>query len=52
MPVEAFWSVTIYDADGYMVPNPNDAYSVINVTAVPNSDGSFTVNMGDCEDGR
>ena len=52
VPVEAFWSVTIYDADGYMVPKPNDTHSVNNVTAVPNSDDGFTVKMGGCEDGR
>ncbi|MGV0993034.1 MAG: DUF1254 domain-containing protein [Mycobacterium sp.] len=27
-PAEAFWSVTVYDASGSLVPNTNDQYSV------------------------
>lgn len=29
-PVNAFWSVTVYDKDGYLVPNPQHRYSVSN----------------------
>lgn len=27
-PADAFWSVTVYDAKGYLVPNPEKRYSV------------------------
>lgn len=27
-PVRYFWSLTMYDIDGYLVPNPGDRYSV------------------------
>ncbi|WP_170398481.1 DUF1214 domain-containing protein [Ruegeria arenilitoris] len=52
VPVDGFWSVTVYDASGYMVPNEAGAYSVNNVTSVPNEDGTVTIHFGDCEDGR
>ena len=33
VPVDGFWSVTVYNKDGYLAKNPQDAYSFNNVTA-------------------
>ena len=52
VPVDAFWSITVYGADGYIKENPQGRYSFNNVTAKPNKDGSFTINFGGCDDGR
>ena len=52
VPVEAFWSVTVYDANGYIEENPSGRYSFNNVTAELNNDGSITINFGGCDDGR
>ena len=46
VPVDGFWSVTVYNKDGFMQRNEQDAYSFNNVTAKPNPDGSFTINFG------
>lgn len=46
VPVDGFWSITVYDKDGYFSPNPQNAYSVNNITAVPDADGSTTVRFG------
>lgn len=45
-PVDGFWSITVYNAKGFMEPNSLNAYSVNNVTAKPNLDGSVTVHFG------
>ncbi len=52
VPVDAFWSVTVYNADGYIDENPLGAYSFNGVTATPNEDGSITLHFGGCDDGR
>ena len=52
VPVDAFWSVTVYNKEGYMEPNDLGAYSFNNVTAKPNEDGSYTIHFGACDDGR
>lgn len=52
VPVDGFWSITVYGADGFMVPNALNAYSVNDVTAKKNADGAVTVHFGGCEDGR
>jgi len=46
VPVDGFWSVTVYNAKGYMEPNPQNAYSVNNVTARRDADGSVTIHFG------
>ncbi len=52
VPVDAFWSISMYNKDGYFQKNALNAYSVNNLTAKPNEDGSITVNLGGCEDKR
>ena len=46
VPVDGFVSITVYNAKGFMEKNDLDAYSVNNVTAKRNSDGSVTVHFG------
>lgn len=46
VPVDAFWSVSVYNKNGYFEPNPQNAYSVNNLTATPNKDGSVTIHFG------
>jgi len=46
VPVEAFWSVTLYDADGWMPINEYNAYAFNSVTAKKNADGSVTIHFG------
>jgi hypothetical protein len=46
VPVDGFWSITVYNAKGFMEPNDRNAYSVNNVTAKRNADGSVTVHFG------
>ncbi|MBO9476717.1 DUF1214 domain-containing protein [Shimia sp. R11_0] len=52
VPVGAFWSVSLYNAEGFFEANDLDAYVVNSVSGVANDDGSFTVHLGGCEDGR
>ncbi len=43
MPTKAFWSVTVYDAGGFA---ETDTYNINSQFAVPNEDGSVTINFG------
>jgi hypothetical protein len=45
VPVDAFWSVSVYNAQGFFEPNAHGVYTVNSVTAVPNADGSVTVRF-------
>lgn len=51
VPVDGFWSISVYNADGYFEPNEAGVYSVNSVTAVPDDDGSITVRFGEHADG-
>ena len=46
VPVDAFWSVTLYDDKGWMPVNKYNAYSFNNVTAKKDEDGSITIHFG------
>lgn len=46
VPVDGFWSISVYNADGFFEPNEQGAYSVNNITAARNHDGSVTVRFG------
>lgn len=52
VPVDGFWSISVYNGDGFFQPNHRDVYSVNNLTAKPNDDGSVTVHFGGCDDDR
>ena len=52
VPVDGFWSVSVYNADGFFERNDRDAYTINNITATPNGDGSITVHFGGCGDDR
>jgi len=46
VPVDAFWSISLYNKEGYFQENEYNAYSVNNITGTPNKDGSYTVHFG------
>ncbi|MCT4366074.1 MULTISPECIES: DUF1214 domain-containing protein [Synechococcaceae] len=48
VPVKGFWSISLYNAKGYFQKNNLNAYSLNNLIAKPNSDGSYTVRFGGC----
>ncbi|MGE7956218.1 DUF1254 domain-containing protein [Pseudomonas sp. NPDC089530] len=49
VPVNSFWSVSVYNADGYFQKNPYDAYSLNNFTAQKSEDGSIVIQFGGCD---
>ncbi len=52
VPVDGFWSISIYNKDGYFEKNKFDSYSINSVAAKPNNDGSVTVNFGTNNNGK
>ncbi|GAA3913884.1 DUF1254 domain-containing protein [Microbacterium invictum] len=50
VPADAFYSVSVYNADGYFEPGPSGVTNVNNVFGVRNDDGSMTVRFGDFDD--
>jgi hypothetical protein len=51
VPVDGFWSVSVYDAQGYYRKNLFDAYTLNNITARKETDGAVAIQFGGC-DGR
>ena len=46
VPVDGFWSVSLYDGDGYFAANEQAAYSVNSVAGARDADGSITIRFG------
>jgi hypothetical protein len=46
VPVDAFWSVTLYDGEGWIPLNETKNYSFNNITSEKNKDGSITIHFG------
>lgn len=46
VPVDGFWSISIYNAQGYFEPNPYSLYTINNITAQRAPDGSIAVQFG------
>lgn len=49
IPVDGFWSLTVYNSDGYLQPNPSNVYAVNSITAKKATDGSVTIQFGGCD---
>ncbi len=49
VPVDGFWSITVYDAEGRFQKNKYDAYSLNTLTAKKSADGSVAVQFGGCD---
>lgn len=46
VPVDGFWSISVYNKAGYFEKNPYNSYTVNNTSAAKNADGSITVHFG------
>lgn len=50
VPVEGFWSISVYNAKGFFEKNARNAYTINDLTAVKDADGGVTVQFGGCAD--
>jgi hypothetical protein len=46
VPVDGFWSVTVYNEKGFLEPNPANLHSLNNVSAKRERDGGYTIRFG------
>jgi hypothetical protein len=49
VPVDAFWSVSVYNAAGYFEKNSYNAYSLNIITAKKDPNGAVTIQFGSCD---
>lgn len=49
VPIDGFWSVSVYDAEGHFKKNDLNAYTINSITAKKDADGSVTVQFGGCD---
>ena len=49
VPVDGFWSISLYDAKGYYEANDLKAYSINSITAKKSADGTVAVEFGGCD---
>jgi hypothetical protein len=46
VPVDGFWSISLYNGKGFFQKNPQNAYSINNVTGKKAKDGSIIIHFG------
>ncbi|WP_035603683.1 DUF1254 domain-containing protein [Haloferula sp. BvORR071] len=51
VPVDAFWSISVYNKEGYFEKNSENSYSINDITAKKAEDGSVKVQFGGEPDG-
>jgi hypothetical protein len=49
VPVDGFWSISLYNAEGYYEANAHHAYTLNNLTAQKERDGSMVIRFGGCD---
>ena len=49
VPVDGFWSISLYNAAGFFEPNKLNAYTLNDVTAKKSASGSVVVQFGGCD---
>jgi hypothetical protein len=49
VPVDGFWSISVYGPDGFFHKNDRNAYTLNNITAKEGADGSVTIQFGGCD---
>lgn len=49
VPVDGFWSISLYNKDGYYEKNEFGAHNLNNITAKKSADGSVAVQFGGCD---
>lgn len=50
VPVDGFWSISVYNKQGFFVKNKANTYSINNLTAKPDKNGSIKIQFGGCND--
>ncbi|HXH46938.1 MAG TPA: DUF1254 domain-containing protein [Bradyrhizobium sp.] len=49
VPVDGFWSISVYNGNGFFEKNELGAYSLNNLTAKPDASGAYLIQFGGCE---
>lgn len=49
VPVDGFWSISVYNGQGYYEKNKLNAYTLNNITADKEADGAVKVQFGGCD---
>jgi hypothetical protein len=47
--LDGFWSISLYNKEGYFEKNDREAYSLNSVTSTKSDDGSVTIQFGGCD---
>ena len=49
VPVDAFWSISVYNDKGFFEKNEYDPYSVNSITGKKSTDGAIDIQFGGCD---